>query len=186
MLYTAACAFSFRAPSEGLPLCVYRPEMGPQPDHAVIVSQSSAVVALRRRKNLIQGNTITRSCTCCECTPPCQVHVLGRWLSSLSAGPRPWADGRLLSLSGSCKHAWLVSARALQRSTGCMTSGAGGGAQDLLANGARFVYVLRAGQWRSRLSPATWTKDLDRAAAVEAHLSMSSCCCGGSCSSSCC
>ena len=132
MLYTAACAFSFRAPSEGLPLCVYRPEMGPQPDHAVIVSQSSAVVALRRRKNLIQGNAITRSCTCCECTPPCQVHVLGRWLSSLSAGPRPWADGRLLSLSGSCKHAWLVSARALQRSTGCMTSGAGGARRTFL------------------------------------------------------
>ena len=59
MLHIAAYAFSLRAPPEGLPLCAYRLEMGPQPDHALIVSQGSVVVALRRRKNLPQGNAIT-------------------------------------------------------------------------------------------------------------------------------
>jgi len=173
MLFLVSYIFLLRLPSEAVHMVKVSPQdVAARCQSQICVDASSLRLTLARRKNMLRGSTMFRTCWCgsnAHKTSLCPIHVFGMWLQSLPAGTSLFAGispKSALAALRDCLHIMGVSNFALYRTHDLRR----GHAQDMVNWGARLCEILAAGQWRSPSFMAYIdVASLECAAAVEAH-----------------
>jgi hypothetical protein len=164
-LFVLSYAFLLRLPSEALPLA-FDDESS---QSSLVVFDDSVELILKRRKNMINGSKLSRTCWCKQCHVTCPVHAVKKFVGvygtdkpfiGISAG-EALKVLRFILVQLNVKEAVQYRTHDLRR----------GHAQDLLESGAPLWTILQAGEWRS---PAFLDylnqHTLERDAIIQAHM----------------
>jgi hypothetical protein len=153
MLWLAAYTFLLRVPSEALPMAkgdaVTSEWPGNEQSVLFLQDENTLCLKLLRRKNMMRGTVIKRTCSCRNSVRLCPIHVLWHgFFAGLDFGAKPWAR-----LSSGFANRSLRQALTELKVPHAVSYGTHdirrGHAKDLQMSGASLAETLAAGQWRS-------------------------------------